>query len=385
VSARSSILLAVATCLLVTGCDAGGPLEIAYKPDETSGGGGSADAGQMDAPAMPDSGDGGQGAGLSPVLLGIAPTPFGEATPATALAADLATFGAGARAEVIVLEWDAAPTSRDEALSKRTAFYAEHGKRVVLNLAVVDRKVDHRPAALAGASWDSSKTLAAIETSIDALFASSGDEVRFLTLGRDVDVYLAAHPGQRSAFVKFARQACGYARRHGGAPKDLGVGVAFTPSAPKMETAYNDLLDVEDITVMSYFPGIETYEPDAASGAATVMAQLGDLGASKPIVLQAAGVPTDAAAGGSDVAQQTFFTTLLGAISAQRKSFALVNVVELNDAPAGSCSAWAEAQGDPPGGPLTAYACSLGLLRGGGAPKPAWDAVLSGAAALSTP
>lgn len=370
--------------LLLGGCDAAGPLEITFKPDETAGAGGGVGGGQTGGSSSSSSGVGGADSGLSPVLLGIAPTPSGEATAASALAADLATFGAGARAEVIVLPWDAAPTAPDEALSKKTAFYAAHGRSVLLNLAVVDRKVDHRPAALAGASWSSSKTLAAIEASIDALFASSGDEVRFLTLGRDVDVYLAAHPSERSAFVAFAKQACAYARDHSGAPKNLGVGVAFTPSAPKMETAFTDLLDVADITVLSYFPGIDEFEPDAASGAAVVMAQLGELGAAKPIVLQAAGVPTAAAAGGSDAAQQTFFTTLLGAVSAQRKSFALVNVVELNDA-ASSCAAWAEAQGDPPDGPLTAYACSLGLLGGGGAPKPAWAAVLSGAAALSTP
>jgi hypothetical protein len=389
VGAPIRITVATVTGLLfLAACDAGGFIEVHVQPDGGSGGTSEVDGGPDDAPPGQDADPSTDDAGLSPVLVGITPTPLtndGEPTSGDTLAAKLTAFGAGARAAVIVLPWDAAPSAEDPALAKATAFYAAHDKRVLLNLAVVDRVVDHRPAGLAGAKWDAPETLGLIEETIDALFASSGDEVRFLTFGRDVDVYLATHPSERSAFTSFAKSACAYARAHTAAPKDLGVGVAFSTAAPKTEVAFTDLLDVEDIVAVSYFPGLGTYEPEAASGVAAVVAQLADLGASKPIVLQATGITSAMAAGGTEDSQHQFFATLFGAVGAQRKSFALVNVVELYDAPPAACSGWAEAQGEPADGPLAAYACSLGLFRNDGTAKPAWNAVLSGAASLSTP
>jgi hypothetical protein len=321
------------------------------------------------------------------VLVAITPTPLasgGEPTAAEALQADLTTFGAGARAAVIALPWDDL-LADGEALSQRTALYGKHGLRVAVNLAVVDRVVDHRPEELAGKMWNAPETLAAMQSAVDAIFEASGDEVAFLTFGRDVDVYLAAHPGDRSGFVAFAKDACAYAKSHADAPDDLRVGVAFTTAAPKAETAYTSLLDAEDVVAFSYMPGLGTFEADAASGVAAAIAELADVGARKPVLLQAAGVPSDPLAGGSDEAQQKFFTTLFASVGARRSSFALVDVVELDDAPAGACTAWAEAQGEPADGPFAAYACSLGLVRKDGTPKPAWSAVLAGAAALSSP
>ena len=60
-------------------------------------------------------------------------------------------------------------------------------------------------------------------------------------------------------------------------------------------------------------------------------------------------------------------------------------MTELHDAPASACAAWVASQGEAPDGPLAAYACSLGVLTTDGTPKPAWSAVIAGAAALSTP
>lgn len=373
--------------LLLTGCDAGGPIEVAIEPDGGAGGTSGFDAGGEDAPSGADA-DAAPDTGVSPVLVGITPTPLatdGEPTPGGTLEAQLTTFGAGVRAAVIVRPWATAPLAEDAALAKETAFYGAHGRRVLVSLAVVDRLVDHRPAALDGVAWDAPASLALMQTTLDALFASSGDEVQFLTFGRDVDVYLAAHADERPAFTTFAKKALAYARSHAGAAGDLGVGVAFSPAAPKTEAAFAELRDDSDVLAFSYFPGLGSYEPQPAAGVASMVAQLAELGASKPILLQAVGVASAETAGGSEISQQELFATLFGAVGAQRKSFALVNVVELHDAHPTACSAWAQAQGELPDGPLAAYACSLGLLRQDGTAKPAWNAVLSGAASLSTP
>lgn len=359
-------------------------------PGGDGGGTSGVDAGTSDAAATEDADASTQDAGVSPVLVAITPTAAGGAgaggaSPADVLAAELTTFGAGVRAAVVVLPWDVIPVGEDAALAKKTALYADHGKRVVLNVAVVDRLVDHRPSSLAGKAWSSPEVVAAMEATLDTLFASSGPEVRYITLGRDVDVYLAAHPEERSAFVSFTKQVFAYAHDHAGAPEDLSVGAAFSPAAPKEEPTFGNLLDLGGVVAFSYFPGITTFAPGSEPGAALVVSQLADAAAGTPIVLQAVGLASDEEAGGSEDQQQAFLATLFGAIGASRKSFALVNVVELFDAPASSCSAWAIAQGGEGDGKLAAYACSLGAFRADGTPKLAWQTLLTGAAALSSP
>lgn len=374
--------------LMHLGCDAGGAIEIHIPP----GGGGSSGAwtgsGGGTGAASPSGGGGGQDAGVSPVLVGITPTPAapdGEPTPAAELQAELTALAAGARAAVLAVPWDGDPAAQSAAVSKKAAFYAEQERRVLLTLVVVDRAVDHRPAPVAGEPWNAPATLDAMKAAIDLLFSSTGDEVRYLTLGRDADVYLAEHPDERPGFVAFTKEAAAYAKGHPDAPKELSVGVALTTAAPKDEIAFQDLVDPQDVIAYSYFPGLGTFEPGAASGVAATVTQIADLAGQKPILLQEAGFASDAAAGGSEDAQQKFFATLFGAVTTRRQTFALVNVSELHDAPDAACAAWAEQQGEPPDGPLAAYACSLGLFRDDGTPRPAWSAVLAGSAALSTP
>ncbi|MEZ4299703.1 MAG: hypothetical protein R3B70_32435 [Polyangiaceae bacterium] len=383
------VFLAAAAALLVTaGCSIGGFPEI---PNAPEGGGGNT--------STPSTGVGGGGAGggsssgaggdaLAPVLVGISPTPASSAgmpAPVAEIEAELTTLAAGARAAVLVLPWDELAASDGADLAKIAAFYAGHGKRISISVAVVDRMVDRRPAALDGFAWSAPETITAMKATLDSLFEITGDEVRFVTFGRDADIYLQAHPDERAGFVAFAKAACAYIKVHPDAPADVEVGVGFTTEAPKNETAFKDLIDFQDVVAFSYFPGMSAPGQAAAADVASTVTKLADAAGKKRIVLTGAGLASDPVAGGSEDAQQKFFATLFGAVAARRESFALVNVVELNDAPDDACAAWAESQGDAPGGPLTAYACSMGLFRDDGTPRPAWSTVLSGSAALSTP
>lgn len=384
--ARFSMPVVTTMVLLAAGCDGIGLPDLPTGPttgghpggsggtSETTGGGGTSGGGSTDSQ-------------VSPVLVAIAATPAsasGVPGLADEIEADITTFGAGARAAVVSVPWSAA-LPLDPSLAKRLDFYAAHDHRVLVNLAVVDRLADQRPAEIASTSWSGADAQDAVHAALDALLDAGGASVRFVTLGRDVDVYLAAHPNERASFVAFAKEAAAYARSHAGAASDLAVGVAFSPDAPKSEPAFTDLADASDVLGFSYFPGLGTYESDATSGVVAAITALADAAMKKPIVLQAVGAPSDPLAGGADATQQAFFSTLFGAVGARRESFALVSVTELHDAPASACAAWVASQGEAPDGPLAAYACSLGVLTTDGTPKPAWSAVIAGAAALSTP
>ncbi|MBK8252872.1 MAG: hypothetical protein IPK82_09410 [Polyangiaceae bacterium] len=381
--------IAVATLLLfASACDVGGYIEIPNDPSQggtgtfdtnTGGFGGGGSAGFAGSAAGGASGD-------SPVLVGIDPTPSnGSTDPPTVAAfeAKLATFAAGARAAVLSVPWN--DTNAFANVPGVADFYAKHEKALLLNLRVIDGHVDHRPAELSTFAWNAPETVATAEAAVDTLLTNAGNSARFFTFGRQVDVYLSDHPDERPGFVAFAKALCAYTKAHPGAPKDLAVGVGFSTSAPKNEAAWSDLIDFEDVIDFSYFPGIDTFAPSAAADVAATLFQLAETVGKKTIVLSQVGFSTNPFSGGSTDAQQKFFTTLFGAVIAQRSRFALVNVVELHDAPTSSCAQWATDQGDTADGPLAAYVCSLGLFEQDGSPRPAWNAVLSGSAALSTP
>lgn len=376
--------LACAGSIALAGCSVGGNLEIPTAPTGGGGAGSGAAAGSGGAAGSESAGGGGASSGVSPVLVGITPTPS-TSSPGAELEARLTVLAAGTRAVVLALPWDGVAGPEGDSLEADAAFFAEQKRRVLLRLDVVDRLVDRRPGALAGVAWDAPEMIAAAEETIDWMLESTGAEVRFLTFGRDVDVYLDAHPGERAAFVAFMKVVIAHAKVHLDAPADLALGVSFSTAAPAVEPAFADLAVASDVIGFSYLPGLGTFEAGAWSGVASTITTIADAAGKKPIVLEAAGFATDAAAAGAEDSQQKFFAALFGAVSARRSSFALVNVVELFDAEPAACSAWAEAQGAPPDGPLAAYACSLGLFSSGGSPRPAWSAVLAGAAALSTP
>lgn len=381
------LTLFFSTTILTAGCGLGGPIEVTNPPAGSGGSGGSA-GGPSGGGGASNGGAAGNDGDDSPVLVGITPTPSssdGSVSSADKLQAKLTTLAAGARAGVITVPLDADAAEIEALVAKDTAFYAEHGQTVLISLMAVDRVHDRRPASLTGKSWSGPETMSVIEAAIDQLFAATGDEVRYLTFGRDIDVYLAKHPEHRSAFVTISKQVSGYVKGHPGAPKQISTGIALTTDAPKMESAFQDLIETHDLVAFSYFPGLLVPDPEPASGVAATVDQITGTVGQRRIALIGTGFASDVAANGGEAAQQAFLSTLFGAVIARRASFELVNVVELFDASAEDCAAWASSQGEPPDGALAAYACSLGLLNADGTPRPAWSAALFGTAALATP
>jgi hypothetical protein len=344
-------------------------------PDAEGGGG-----------AGPDAGD----AGVSPVLIGITPSPRSDhAGPPTAgdlLEAELATFAVGVRGVVVTRALHELDSNAYTALAAQGDFYEAHGKRVLMNLAIVDRAADGRPAPLDTFTWDHPDVITAVHTAIDGLFASFGGELAYLTFGRDVDFYLAGHPGMRGAFEHLVEDACAYAARHGSAPVGLRVGAGFSfDGAASPDPSFDTLLDAGDVAVLSYLPGLKDGSAAPASTVAAALDSMTALAGGKPVVLQALGYPSAPGADGSEEKQQLFFQTFFDALAPRRSVFELVNVVELHDPAAVACEAYAAAQGQSPDGAFASFVCSLGLFDQGATAKPAWLEVAAGAAAFATP
>jgi hypothetical protein len=385
---------ACAVALAVSGCSVGGFPELPVGVDGGGGVGafmpdGGADDADADMPTPPyDAGD----AGPAPVLLGVTPTPETKSpagpTASDELAADLTAVAAGVRSVVISRSFQEVVDNGLEDAAAKAAFYAKHKKRVLFNLAFVDRNRDARPAELASLPFDDEVVVAKMESAIDKVLGELGEHLSVLTFGRDVDVFIEAHADQGEAIAYLAARACDYARQSPSAPPGLRLGVAasFIGTAAKPD-ALLPLMAASDVVALSYVPGEDGAPPALTSEVATHLDQMIATAATlqKPIVLQAVGYPSGPEPQSSPEKQRLFYETFFAALHPRRAAFAWVNVHELHDRWPEACASYAEEQGEPQDGALASFTCSLGLFTAAGEEKPAWGEVLEGAATFASP
>lgn len=377
--------------LVAAGCDNRSLIEITSNPDPPSDAGISTDGGPTDA----SSGDASNGpdasdAGLSAVLIGITPNPRGDhlggPTAGDQVEAELVTIAAGARAVVLSHPWNAIDPETLDAIKTSAAFYGKHGLRILMNLAVVDRAADARPPAFKSLAWNDPLTRAALDQAITKLLLSFGAELKYVTFGRDVDVYLADHPAERAAFTELAAHACAFTRTNAQAPAGLEVGVAFSlDGASQPDPSYAQLLGASDIAVLSYLPGLGGPQPGLPTDATAAADAMISAASGKPIVLQALGYPSSPAVNSSEPQQRLFYETFFGALAPRRAAFSMVNLFQLHDLAPVACDAYATAQHEAPGSPLATYTCSAGLFTPSHLEKLAWTLVLQGSATFASP
>jgi len=399
VRASSSIAAAFFTPALVAaalsfsgGCDGSLLPQFVFNPDGGADGGSAfydagSDASDGESPSPPDAGD----AGPQAVLVGIKPTPKtnGDGTPSAGeiLEARLTTLAAGVRVAVIRVPWSTLAAGGEADVAAEVAFYTQHKRTIIVNLAVVDRRADARPEELTMLAWDAPEVFAAADATLDSLLQKIGPDLSGLTFGRDIDVFIEAHPDQRAAIEAFTSHVSAFAKTHASAPPELKVAAAVsfeglvTSPSPSLEV----LLSSSDIAAISYIPGLAEGGVAPASEVATQLDHVIAAAAGKPILLQAVGYPSDPLAGSSLEKQSLFFETFWGALGPRRAFFPWVNVAELHDLGPAACDAHAASQGEPKDSKHAAFFCSLGLFTSAGEQKPAWSSVLEAAATFASP
>jgi hypothetical protein len=364
------------------------PIDLVTPPTPGTGGTTPYDGGPDDAGA--DAGDDAAppaDAAPHPVLVGLDPNPRspdgGPPGAADLLEAELTCRAVGVRAIVLLEPWNQLGDETIPALVARVASYRSKGLTVVLNVAVVDRKLDYRPVAVQSLAWDASGTTDALAATLDALVPALGPDLGALVLGRETDRYVLEHADEATGLTQFLALGVSHVGSMGASAPPVGVGLSFAGSDPP--PSYQALLGLGALAVYTYFPGIGTPSVPTDTSVSHDLDAMITLGAERPLVLEAAGLTSAAALGSSPEQQRQFLDALFGALGARRAHFAVVNVHELHDRTASGCAAEAAAQGEPPDGSVAAYACETGLRAPDGGPKPAWQGFVQGAAAFASP
>lgn len=376
--------------LVPVACDDTGKVELVLPPGNLPDGGNPADVVVADGDP---SGDGAFGdaadAGASRVLVSVTPNPAGDgpASIADVAAARLTILAAGSRG--VVLRRSPSDLDSEMAFVQLESEANAYGKNeIVVNFvfSVVDGNARKLDSALDGYAWDDSLVLKAMASRIDQILMRLGGKAPYFLFGRDVDVYLAAHPDERPALETFLGELIGYVRTHALAPPNLQVGVGFSYAGVTVpDPSWPKLLEASDVAACSYLPGLGMDMAGAPSNIATDADILVTKVQGKPIVFEALGFPTSDVVGGSEAKQAFFLENFFTVLGPRRSSFAFVNIEGLHDLGPLRCADRATNSGQAVEGPWAAYACSLGLFTADSQPKPAWQAFLNGAAAFASP
>jgi hypothetical protein len=141
-----------------------------------------------------------------------------------------------------------------------------------------------------------------------------------------------------------------------------------------------------DVVVITYYALRSDLHVEDPSIVRSSYAAMLDAAGGKPVVVQEIGYPASPLLGSSDSLQAVFFTNAIDEwtkIDASRMPF--VSLFLLHDFTQEQCDAFGQYYGLPDNAEFEAYLCTLGLRHADGTPRPAWQAVVSGAAAAGLP
>lgn len=383
------LVAAFAACTRVE--SAGAPPDVSVGADgfggEAQGGSGSAagEAGQEQG------GSGISSAGApGGIEIGIWPT-FARSEQggdAEAVLASIAALSAGSSALPIYERWDALSGATGspraitwDRLDLMFAPYRERGKGLALCIGIVDRT---SPAWPFVGALDSDAARAAIERTIDEVFAHYGPQLRHLCFGYEVDRYLAeASSAEQAELLAFLKHAITYASAYTEEYQQTALGVAVTLAAAGDVGTLSELVLGDELVVVYDALGEDGALESSDAVTSELTAAFETLQAledgPKPLMLFEAGYPSGAGAGSSEEEQQAHYEALFSALEGHTNEVAFVGLFGLGDRSAPDCEmealAFGAAQQDQTEERALAR-CSMGLRAETGEPKLAWTSVL---------
>jgi len=308
------------------------------------------------------------------------------ATLADAEAALDLAWAAGARGVALSFSWRELEASPGVPRLGEIALAVDRAARrgLILRVAIdpIRDGVLETPDDLRGRRLDDVVVRKRFLKLVDSLAPILADRVRYLRVGSGLDMFLSdpSHwDGYRAFYADVASEV--HRRLHG---VELGASVTYGgavgPQAAQIQ-ALNVGSDVWDLT---YFPVDSRFQALAPGTVESALPAMVAAARGKPVVVEV-GYPEASALGGSLQEQADFVSRTLYAWQTEGGSIPFLSFHRLHDPTVEACAAEAAVDGRPDDGLFQAYLCSLGLRQRDGIAKPAWRALVEGAANTGLP
>jgi glycosyl hydrolase family 42 (putative beta-galactosidase) len=251
---------------------------------------------------------------------------------------------------------------------------------ILLNIPIITIGVRSMPADIDTLAFDDALVKARYRALIDQVVPYLNPSVKYVSLGNEVDTYLAAHSSEWAKYKALIEDARAYLKSQ---KPGILVGVTTTfEGASSTQTANVASLNQNmDIVIYTYYPmNFQTVTARDPSTVAADMAAMVSLAGGKPLVLQEWGYPSSTFVSGSEQKQSDF---VAGTFAAWRQhgsdKIPFLSFFKRRDWTAAEC---ANLSGQVSPQPFFEFLCSLGLLKNDGSPKTAYQTLVNEVAGL---
>ena len=314
--------------------------------------------------------------------LGMAMNPpmIAEPTLQEYVDAVVLAHGAGVNANNFTEKWSvlepASGIQIDSYIDGLNGYADYFADTLMLGIQVINTTAKETPADLLDVPFDDPQMLRRFEALFDAILARLDHDVRYLSIGNEVDVYLANHQ-EWAAYTAFYDGAVAYV--HQVAPS-IQVGVTVTYKGLLDHT--NEVMRLNqnsDVLIVTYYPLGDAFTADNPDAPLTDFPKMVELADGLPVVLQEVGYPSADLLNSSEAEQAQFIHSVFAAWQAEGDAIPFLDFFMLTDMSDDFCSELEAYYGlSHPN--FHAYLCTLGLRAADGTPKLAWDAFVEDAA-----
>lgn len=300
---------------------------------------------------------------------------------------DLA-YNAGARGQTLTYPWSSLEPQAGafslQDLTNGINFSTSRGiKQIMLGIQVLNTVPRETPPDLLTVGFNTQQMKDRFHALLDAIRPSLKPEVTYLSIGNEVDVYLAAHPAEWATYKDFYEDAKAYVHQTMPGVK-VGVTATFGGAAGPDAAQVATLTSSSDVYILTYYPLGDNFITNGPQSPLNDFPRMVNLAGSRPLVLQEVGYPASTLLSSSESDQAQFVTNVFQTWQAQGSKIPYLSYFLLHDFTEQDCSFYATYYGIS-GANFEAYLCTLGLRRVDGSAKPSWQALVNGAASIGLP
>lgn len=265
-------------------------------------------------------------------------------------------------------------------LSSALAAMSQRGFKVMLNIQVINTNVKETPSDLKGLPFSAPAMITRFQTLLNQLAPLLDERVVSLSVGNEVDVYLASHPEEWSTYRTFYESAVEHLHtlRPG-----LPVGVCCTyDGTVANRQAVIALNSKSDIWITTYYPFSNGFTVRNPTAPLTDFPDMIAMASGRPVQLQEVGYPSSRANGSSPARQAEFVRYMFAAWNNAGDAIPQLSYFGLHDFTARQVRGFL-AYYELSNRTFRTFLSTLGLREATGRAKPAWRDFQIGAATFT--
>jgi len=253
----------------------------------------------------------------------------------------------------------------------------QRGFKVMLNIQVINTNVKETPADLLGTSFSAASMISRFQMFINLVVPYLDSNVVSISIGNEVDVYLANHPGEWATYKQFYDAAVQHL--HTVAPH-LPVGVCCTYDGTVANLQQVTTLNQSsDMWITTYYPFMNGFDVRNPSSPMVDFPNMIAMAGGRPVQLQEVGYPSGRPNKSSPAKQAEFVRYVFAAWNNAGDSIPHLSYFGLHDLTFRQVRGFLSYYGVSARS-FRSFLLTLGLRDATGLPKPAWRDFQNGAA-----